>query len=608
MRTANRQPARCGTKFKGCGTKFKTGRHAPAPGAGDRFSAHGSFVGVLAAVTVGVVALTHHTPAWAQLAEGPPAASFTMEEWAFGLTNPTDMAFLPDGRTIVTQRNGLIAVVTPDGDVQTRAGRVENISAANGEQGLLGVVAHPNFADNQTVYFFASIEGDSNNKHQIIPATVSADNGFTLLPAILDQGLAGPANHNGGGMIIYKNQLYIGVGDTGANATPPRNQLGVCLNQANASILRINLDGSVPDDNPLVGLSAVTSCDNRTQGSFDLAPPDPRIYAWGFRNPWRFWIDPKTDLLWVGDVGEVTQEEISVGGKGANHGFPFFEGTRGYNQPWNIGCEGMTPSTACTVPVHTYGREDGKSVTGGLVPDSPCWPEPFRNRYIFGDYATNRLWSLDLTADRTNVEPNSRKDFGRVSGVASFRMGHGDALYAASYKDGAIVRISPKKCAPACAELKGSPDLRDAAPVTGNQGGNGGGQVGPPTGGVSDPAQPGDPSGGVPGGGAPGTTGGTPSPGTGGASPPGNDNAGGTGAQAEAGEQPGEEPGETASNPTKGGGCTAGGRPGGDPGFGGMLGGLFLVALVRLGTAYPGRRRKAAPVPVAERHHKDSQI
>ena len=62
---------------------------------------------------------------------------------------------------------------------------------------------------------------------------------------------------------MHKGQLYIGVGDTGANATPPVNKYGACLNKPNAKILRVNLDGTIPTDNPLVDLAMVTGCADR---------------------------------------------------------------------------------------------------------------------------------------------------------------------------------------------------------------------------------------------------------------------------------------------------------------------------------------------------------
>ena len=89
-----------------------------------------------------------------------------------------------------------------------------------------------------------------------------------------------------------------------------------------------------------------------------MLPPDERIFAWGLRNPWRLYVDPETDLLWVGDVGEVMQEEITVGGKGAHHGWPFREGTVDHGELGGLDdCTDVVPSSACVAPQHVYGRD-----------------------------------------------------------------------------------------------------------------------------------------------------------------------------------------------------------------------------------------------------------
>ena len=78
-------------------------------------------------------------------------------------------------------------------------------------------------------------------------------------------------------------RLYVSVGDTGSNANPPVNKYGACLNKANGKILRVNLDGTVPTDNPLASVAMATGCttETKTTGDFNMAPPDRRIFAWG---------------------------------------------------------------------------------------------------------------------------------------------------------------------------------------------------------------------------------------------------------------------------------------------------------------------------------------
>src|SRR3970282_2174488 len=117
------------------------------------------------------------------------------------------------------------------------------------------------------------------------------------------------------------------------------------------------------------------------------------IWAWGFRNPWRFWFDGETGNLWVGDVGEVTFEEIDVipqTGGGKHYGWPWREGGEGHPV---AKCQDIQPSGACLDPAYycRHGGDQGgidgncESITGGVIVDSCQFPASFRGKYFFGD-------------------------------------------------------------------------------------------------------------------------------------------------------------------------------------------------------------------------------
>jgi glucose/arabinose dehydrogenase len=406
----------------------------------------------------------------AQLTAGDPADNFVLQNWVTGLNSATDVAWLNDGRAIVIRKTGQVVLLDWQGNVLNPLAASLTVDTAS-EKGLLGVVVD----DQNNIYFYASIGSDTANKHKVLKArAVGNDVVVDLANPLVSQGLEGPSNHDGGGLIIHEGQLYISVGDTGANDTPPRNRYGACLNRANGKILRINLDGSVPADNPLVGLAMATGCTDRTTGNYQLLAPDHRIYAWGLRNPWRFWIDPKTDLLWIGDVGEETQEEVTVGGKGIHHGWPFEEGTQKYAGLGGLTtCTEMTPSTPCTAPQDTHGsRNPSGAVTGGLVPPEGCGWGAYEGRYFFGDYKRGSVWTLDLNQGRSGAVAGSRKDFATLGGdsIVSFRNGPDGAMYLVSYSQGSVRRVAPKNLAPACQAVPVDagvppPDARMDAPV-----------------------------------------------------------------------------------------------------------------------------------------------
>jgi glucose/arabinose dehydrogenase len=164
------------------------------------------------------------------------------------------------------------------------------------------------------------------------------------------------------------------------------------------------------------------------------------------------WFDPKTKLLWVGDVGEVTFEELVIARAGKHHGWPWREGYAG--QPRSV-CKQFPPSSDdCIEPVYVcrhgaaaQGIEgDCQSINGGVIVDSCHWPEPFRGQYFFGDNALGALYSVKVNAARDGVVPSSRTSLGRVDGgiPVSFQVGPDGDLYIAMLP-GRIVKIAPKR-------------------------------------------------------------------------------------------------------------------------------------------------------------------
>lgn len=391
-----------------------------------------------------------------------------------GLDSPTDVAPLPDGRVVVIERAGNVFTKTP-GAADPAEAHID-VNAGHGEQGLLGVVADPGFATNQYLYFYASRGNDAPNRHHVLRYKLGADGQLSDLKVVIDMGLNGPANHNGGALDIYDGNLYVGVGDTGANSTPPTNKFSSCLNRANGKVLRVSLAeatlGQPTADNPLVDVAMVTGCDS-TGGDFGMRAPEKRIFAWGFRNPFRLWVDRTNGKVWVGDVGETTREEVTIAGKGSHNGYPFWEGTVEYDQdfkPDNGGCMGMTPATACVAPVVDWARGGGGTAIGGRILDGCDWPAAWKSRYIFGDHEQGKVWTIDVNATRDGMVDDSRKDFANTNNIRALRMGSDNALYMVE-GNGRVNRVTAKgttTTANSCPSVNG-PDQ------PGGMGGSGGG-------------------------------------------------------------------------------------------------------------------------------------
>lgn len=406
-----------------------------------------------------LVACSEEESARAQLA-GDFADTITVDtQYLTNANGVTDIAFHSDGRAVVTLKAGTVVIRRTDGTRNMQNNLFGNVDTES-EKGLLGVVADPAVATNNAFYFYVSNGTNDNDKHRVFRGTLGTDDALTIdmaNPVIAEAagngpGLRGPANHDGGGLFIHDGHLYVGVGDTGDNATPPTNKYSSCLNLANGKILRVNLDGSIPSDNPLVSEAMVTSCTS-TGGMWGTAAPDQRVYAWGFRNPWRLWVDPHTDLMWIGDVGETTREEISVGSGNQHYGYPFYEGT----EDWSLNAQDQLrlqktcnqefqPSRECTPPVHDYGRQGGANcVIGGLIPEGCGWTNAFGGTlyYLFGDHGAGWIHALEVRPDRMGVVSSTAIEFGDFNPMSSFRMGPDDALYVTFDQMGAVYRFAP---------------------------------------------------------------------------------------------------------------------------------------------------------------------
>ena len=183
-------------------------------------------------------------------------------------------------------------------------------------------------------------------------------------------------------------------------------------------MLRIGVDPqgerpyTIPADNPFVG-------DARTL---------PEIWALGLRNPWRYSFTP-TGRLIAGDVGQNLWEEITFVGRGDNLGWRRREANQCF-----------PPGTACDPqglvdPVYVYGRDDGASVTGGYVYTGSEVPD-LKDKYVFGDFASGRLWALDLQAPQ---EALALGQWGIYP--ATFGVGHAGELYVGDFREGRILQI-----------------------------------------------------------------------------------------------------------------------------------------------------------------------
>ncbi|MEY4545774.1 MAG: hypothetical protein RL685_1969 [Pseudomonadota bacterium] len=363
-----------------------------------------------------------------------------------------------DSRLFVMEKGGAIRVVV---NGQTQEAPFITLQVANGgERGLLGMAFHPDFQTNGLFYaHFSSPGGDD------LPAlggTVVAEYQAPGDRSVADPAtrrvlftLAQPAaNHNGGQLTFgLDKMLYLGLGDGGGG----NDQFGAAGNGQNLNALlgkilrfdplgrEVNNAYSIPAGN----LAAVT-------GQAAL----PEIWAYGVRNPWRFSFDPCNGDLYIGDVGQNAEEEISfvaadeatrLVSAGRNFGWRVAEGTicrPSGTEPCNAQVLG-----ALTGPIDSYpagnaapsGGTQGGSVTGGFVYRGSAIPG-LRGTYLYADYIRGTFVRFRVqdgqAADRTDITMQLRAgaNFAGQS-ISSFGMDNQGEMYIASFNPAGVYKI-----------------------------------------------------------------------------------------------------------------------------------------------------------------------
>jgi glucose/arabinose dehydrogenase len=299
-------------------------------------------------------------------------ADFVESQIANGLTNPTAMAFAPDGRLFVCQQGGQLRVIKNGALLATPF--VTLTVDSNGERGLLGVAFDPNFATNQFVYVYYTATTPTIH-NRVSRFTANGDVALAGEVPIFDlNNLSAATNHNGGAIHFGSDgKLYIAVGENAnaANSQTLGNLLG--------KILRINSDGSIPSDNPTTfsGIAGSPSGNNRA------------IWSVGLRNPYTFTFQPGSGRMFINDVGQNSWEEINDGIAGSNYG-------------WSI-CEGAcAPSNAnFRDPLFQYGHgttsTTGCAITGGAFynPTTATFPSDYVGKYFYAEFCSGWIRRFD---------------------------------------------------------------------------------------------------------------------------------------------------------------------------------------------------------------------
>ncbi len=307
----------------------------------------------------------------------------------------TNRLFIADQIGIIYVIENDILLSQPFLDISEK---IVDLNSVYDERGLLGLTFHPDYENNRKfyVYYSSPKKGLLINHESILSEyTASSTNPNIANPNSekiilrIDQP---EENHNGGQLEFGPDgYLYIGLGD-GGGAGDKHGNIGNGQNITTllGSILRIDVDNgnpySIPADNPFVGIDGLDE-----------------IFAYGFRNPWKFSFDRETNQLFVADVGQDLWEEVDIVISGGNYGWRIMEGNHFYDEKL-LSDLGLTLEDL-EFPINEYNHDIGKSITGGYVyrvnQDSELY-----GKYIFGDWSSQYLPASGKLFYLKEVEPD----------------------------------------------------------------------------------------------------------------------------------------------------------------------------------------------------------
>jgi glucose/arabinose dehydrogenase len=368
-------------------------------------------------------------------AAGVSPLTYSVGHLALGLTrlpgtfsSPVFVANAGDGsgRLFIVEQGGRIKILdagtvlaTPFLDIHTKV-------SCCGEQGLLGLAFHPQYASNGRFFVYYTDAAGTIVVAEYHRNPSDANRALTTETTVLRIGHPSFTNHNGGMLAFGRDgTLYIGTGDGGSGGDPGNHAQR--LTYALGKVLRININHwasglhySNPPSNPYVGRSG-----------------DDRVWAYGLRNPWRFTFDRANGDLWIGDVGQDRYEEIDRAtrasglGRARNYGWKVLEGRACYSPPSGCSTSGKTS------PIAVYTHSNGCAVVGGYVARGAKYPAMI-GAYLFSDYCSGKIWALKANGASSQA-PQLITSSGLM--VSAFGEGENGTLYVADLAGGGIYEL-----------------------------------------------------------------------------------------------------------------------------------------------------------------------
>lgn len=352
-----------------------------------------------------------------------PSNAIVRLESVFGSVDVEDAVSLVEhptaDRFYVVAKSGQIYTFTPQDDDPEEVVDIEDALFIAGEAGLLDLEIDPQRPSD--AYLSYNAPGGSGSMLSRISRFALSDDGLTLdrdSETIVLEVEQPYSNHNGGDIGFGPDGfLYIGFGD-GGSAGDPRGH-GQDTDTMLGSMLRLDVNGAaagmtyaIPEDNP-----------------FPAGGGAPEIFAWGFRNPWRWSFDRDTGALWVGDVGQHRWEEVDRVELGGNYGWGVKEGPE---------CIGVDTCAGDFIdPITAYRNVASASVVGGAVMRGGS-VAAIEGQYVFSEFYDGSMWTVPADAP-VGTEPVLVGD--DAGGVAGWLLARNGTLYGVRYRGGLVAVV-----------------------------------------------------------------------------------------------------------------------------------------------------------------------
>lgn len=339
--------------------------------------------------------------------------SIRLETVASGLSHPWALAFLPDGRMLVTERQGNLRIVDTDYTVSDPVSGVPEVFA-RGQGGLLDVAVDPDFASNRLVYLTFAEPGEGGASTAAARGVLGAGGLENLEVIFRQEPKTGGGNHFGSRLVFGGDgTLFITMGDR-FEFDPAQD-----LSNHIGTIARINPDGSVPDDNPFVGEEGAR----------------PEIWSYGHRNIQGAALHPETGELWAHEHGPRGGDELNIARAGENYGWP--------EVSWGDHYDGSPipdPPERPQFADAIYYWNPSIATSGMTFYTGELFPE-WQGDVLLGALVAQAVVRLSL--DGEEVTNEERIDIG--ARVRDVRQGPDGAVYIVTDEsDGRILRLSPE--------------------------------------------------------------------------------------------------------------------------------------------------------------------